>query len=69
MIPRYLKEAEKHSATVLAEGMKKVLANTTGISSQVFEYNREEDGAETEKDTIEEGGDEIIDVSTLLIID
>ena len=37
MLPKYLKEAENHSVIVLTAGMKKVLADTTDIASQVIE--------------------------------
>ena len=43
MFPKYLKEAENHSVIVLTAGMKKMLADTTDIASQVIECNEDED--------------------------
>jgi hypothetical protein len=71
MLPKYLKETENHSATVLTAEMKKVLADTTYLASQVIECNEEEEdeeAEEAEEDTIGEVEDGNNDVNTLLMM-
>ena len=69
MLPKYLKETENHSAAVLTAGMKKMIADTRDIASQVIECNENKDDNETEGDAIEEDGDGTVEVSALLMID
>ena len=49
--------------------MKRVLANTTDITSNVIECNEEEGDNKTEEDATKDDGDENVDVSALLVID